>query len=226
MRQTMTESTSVLVGIAGASGAGKSRVARLLAEAFPGKAALVSEDWYCHDLSHLAWPARSECNVDHPDSIDHALLAQHLEMLREGKTALAPQYDYATFSRSAAVLQVEPRPLMLVEGIMVLSAAVLAPYFDLRIYVEAPLDLCLHRRLLRDQASRGLGVEHTLRQYTRTIRPMFHRYIEPARERADIVIGNEEGFEHEPSNLQAACARIGAALAAKSAGRREGAASI
>jgi uridine kinase len=112
-----------------------------------------------------------------------------------------PQYDYSTVSRLPTTRRIHPQLLIIVEGILVLASEVVRREFDLGIYVDAPLDLCLHRRLLRDESSRGLGVAHTLRQYPRTIRPMHERFIAPSMRHADMVVRNDGSPESLPDAI-------------------------
>ncbi|HEU5322602.1 MAG TPA: uridine kinase [Methylomirabilota bacterium] len=204
MRDEPGSRAEFVVGVAGPSGAGKSLVAELLSGLHAGRAAVLHEDAYCRDQSHVPWPERADVNMDHPEAIDHALLAAHIAALRQGPAVASPRYDYATFSRLPGAAPVAPRPLLVVEGLLVLSSDLVRGALDLGVYVDAPLDLCLHRRLTRDAAGRGLGVAHTLRQYPRTIRSMYTRFVEPSRIRADVVLSND-GTEHD---LRAAVARL------------------
>lgn len=203
---------SRIVAIAGASGSGKSAAATLLSGMFQVASLIVSEDWYCVDRSHLPWQQRADCNMDHPDAIEHTLLARHLEYLRQGESVDAPTYDYATRSRRPTTRRLDACPLIIVEGILLLSSEQLKPCFDLRLHVDAPLDLCLHRRLLRDRDERGIDFEQTLRLYTRNVRPMFKQFVEPARATADYVVMNDEGHERLLANLAGAHARLVALL--------------
>ncbi|MET0417091.1 MAG: uridine kinase [Actinoplanes sp.] len=190
-----------VVGVAGPTGAGKSLVADILAGPHGGDAVIVRADWYCHDQSATPWPQRADVNMDHPDAVEDTLLAAHLADLRGGRPVETPQYDYTTFTRLPATRRVHPARLVVVEGILVLASAAVRRELDLSVYVDAPLDLCLHRRLLRDESSRGLGVAHTLRQYPRTIRPMYERFIAPSEQHADVVVTNDGTPEALPGTL-------------------------
>ncbi|RGC68144.1 Uridine kinase [Micromonospora sp. MW-13] len=201
-----------VVGVAGPTGSGKSLVADILARDQPGDAFVVGADWYCRDQSAVPWPERADANMDHPDAIEDTLLAEHLAALRAGRPVESPQYDYATFSRLPATRRVHPHRLIVVEGILVLASEVVRRELDLRIYVDAPLDLCLHRRLLRDESSRGLGVAHTLRQYPRTIRPMFERFVGPSKRHADVVVHNDGPPESLPDAITGLRKRVRAML--------------
>jgi uridine kinase len=197
-----------VVGVGGPTGSGKSLVADILARDHPGDALVLPADWYCRDQSAVPWPERAEVNMDHPDSFDDLLLASHLAELRGGRPVEAPQYDYSTFSRLPVTHRVHPRRLLIVEGILVLASDPVLRQLDLRIYVDAPLDLCLHRRLLRDESSRGLGVAHTLRHYPRTIRPMYERFIAPSRKYADVIVHNQAAAGSLPAAIAGVRERV------------------
>jgi uridine kinase len=201
-----------VIGVAGPSGAGKSLVADLLAGDHPGDAIVLHADAYCRDQSATPWPDRADANMDHPDALEDRLLAGHIVDLRAGRPVESPQYDYSTFSRLPTTRRIHPRRLVIVEGILVLASEVVRHELDLGVYVDAPMDLCLHRRLLRDDSSRGLGVAHTLRQYPRTIRPMYERFVAPSIHHADVVVHNDGSPESLPDVLAGLRERVRARL--------------
>ncbi|MFN9945796.1 MAG: uridine kinase [Planctomycetota bacterium] len=183
------------IGIAGGSGSGKTSLARALVGMIgPRECAWLDHDSYYRDLAHLPPEVRAETNFDHPDSLDNALLARHVHELRHGRAVDRPNYDFATHSRTAATRRVEPRPLVVCEGILLLAVPELRDSFDLRVFVDAPADVRVLRRLQRDIAERGRTVDSVVHQYMQTVRPMHERFVEPARATADLVLD----WRHEP----------------------------
>lgn len=179
----------LLVGIAGGTGSGKSTLARRIAWAVgPERITVVTQDNYYHDLSELGFEARTKVNFDHPDSIDATLLCKHLSELRAGKAIEMPRYDFARHTRASGGSLVEPRPVILVEGILVFTWPEVAELLDVRIFVDAPSDIRLIRRMRRDIADRGRDVDSVLGQYQSTVRPMHEAYVAPSRALADLIV--------------------------------------
>lgn len=173
--------TPFVFGIAGGTASGKTTVARELAERTG--ALLVSHDRYYRDL------LRPElANFDHPEALETSLLVEHLGELRGGRAVALPTYDYATHRRTPTTERVSPRPVIVVEGILVLADAALRACFDLKVYVDAPDDVRLARRLRRDVRERGRTLEGVLDQYLATVRPMHLAHVEPSRAHADLVL--------------------------------------
>lgn len=186
---------SFSVAVAGGSGSGKTSLTRaLVGQLGHGHCAVLDHDSYYRDLSHLPLAVRAETNFDHPDSLDSALLARHIEDLRAGRPVERPIYDFATHSRRPETTRVEPRPIILCEGILLLAVPELRSAFDLRVYVDTPADVRALRRVQRDILERGRTVESVVHQYMTTVRPMHERFVEPARDTADLVLG----WQHPP----------------------------
>jgi uridine kinase len=182
-----------IVGIAGASGAGKSLLARLLFEQLSvGRSAsdigILNEDSYYRDRSDLTLAQLEKINYDHPDALEHDLLIEHLTELRLGRSVQVPQYNYALHNRSPETVTFVPPKLLILEGILILHVAALAERLDLRVFVDVPLDVCLTRRLRRDIQQRGRQLESVLRQYETSVRPMFFKFIDPSKSQADIIV--------------------------------------
>ena len=146
------------------------------------------EDSYYRARDDLSLEQRHHLNYDHPDAIEHSLLARHLTELRSGRTVPIPQYDYAVHNRKAETVPLAPVPVLVLEGILVLYDPRIRELLDLKIYVEAPLGECLARRLHRDLEQRQRSQASILRQFRRTVRPMFFQYIKPTRWYADLIV--------------------------------------
>lgn len=184
-----------MIGIAGASASGKTHFARaLLGEisaelAEPKGVALIEEDAYYRDRPDLSQAQRADVNYDHPDAFEHSLLLQHLQALRNGSAVEVPSYDFVTHRRSQDQLKLmQPARVLVAEGILLLSDEQLCAQFDLKIFVDTPLDICLLRRIKRDTNERGRHFNSVAEQYLKTVRPMYYQFIEPAKKRADLVI--------------------------------------
>ncbi len=173
----------MLVGIAGGTASGKTTIARHVVGALGARAALLSHDRYYRDV-----PEPRGFNYDHPDALDSARLVQNLDELRsQGQTEL-PVYDFASHRRQDRTERLHAPDVLVVEGILVLADPQLAERFDLRVYVHAPSDLRLARRLRRDLVERGRTAESVLDQYLATVRPMHERFVAPSRQRASLVL--------------------------------------
>ncbi|MGI9518828.1 MAG: uridine kinase, partial [Pirellulaceae bacterium] len=162
--------TTTIIGISGASGAGKSVLARhlhkrLIGDHELGHAQILHEDSYYRDRSDLSFEVRELINYDHPDALEHDLLVQHLQALRNGESVEVPQYDYATHNRRAETAQLDPVPVIILEGILILHDPRVREQLDLKIYVDVPLDTCLMRRLRRDTQQRSRTLDSVLAQY-------------------------------------------------------------
>ncbi|MBZ0152590.1 MAG: uridine kinase [Planctomycetes bacterium] len=188
------------VAIAGGSGSGKTSLTRALARALgEQQCAVLDHDSYYRDLSHLPFSARAATNFDHPESLENGLLADHLEELREGRAVTRPDYDFKTHTRLPSCHRIEPRPIILCEGILLLAVPELLRAFDLRVFVDTPADVRALRRVLRDIVERGRTVQSVVQQYLDSVRPMHEQFVEPARATADLVLG----WQHTPEQWAA-----------------------
>jgi uridine kinase len=182
----------VIVGIAGGSAAGKTTLARALAEDLGVERILhLQQDWYYRDLSHIEPGVRAACNFDHPEALEMRLLRQHLHSLRRGEAVRVPTYDFATHTRLGDWHLLVPQEVVLVEGTLILADPALRRLLDIRVYVDAPRETRLGRRLTRDVAERGRDVASCLEQHRRTVWPMHELYVEPSRRHADLVVLGE-----------------------------------
>jgi uridine kinase len=179
----------VLIGIAGASGSGKTLVARTLHDSLGSKQVLnLQEDSYYKDLAHLSFEQRTHFNFDHPDAFDHQLLFSQLSFLLNCQSVQQPVYDFTRHIRSAECKTVHSQPIIILEGILVLAIPEIRDLMNIRIFVDTPPDICFIRRLERDIQERGRTVESVIKQYQETVRPMFMQFIEPSKRYADIII--------------------------------------
>lgn len=179
----------VVIGIAGGSGSGKTTVLQHIIREFGSDPiAILDHDAYYRDLSHLSPEERSEFNFDHPDALETDLMREHLDRLIEGETIEKPVYDFTTHTRRNETETVQPRPVIIIEGILVLAESILEERMDIKIYVDAADDIRLMRRIRRDMQERGRSIEGILRQYERTVRPMHLEFVEPSKREADIII--------------------------------------
>jgi uridine kinase len=180
---------SLIVGIAGGTGSGKTTVAHKLASAMPaGRCVTIDHDAYYHDQGHLLPEERAKINYDHPASLDSSLLAWHLRELRGGRAVEVPTYDFATYTRCPETRVVEPARVIIVEGILVFTEPALREQMDIKIFVDTDPDIRLMRRIRRDLEQRGRTFSSVRDQYYATVRPMHLEYVEPTKRWADLII--------------------------------------
>jgi uridine kinase len=181
-----------VIGIAGASGSGKSTLASdLLAtlnRAEPDRAVALPLDAYYRDLSHLSFEQRDRMNFDHPDALELELVGAHLKALRSGSSVEVPVYDFSTHTRTTEFQSLPAADVVIVEGILALADPVLAALYDLTVFVDAPLDLCLARRIVRDQQERGRDEDSVKTFWFERVLPMFEAFVMPAKSLADVTV--------------------------------------
>ena len=178
-----------VVGIAGGSGSGKTTITRSLAEALSAdQVAVIEQDAYYRDLAHISYDERTKVNFDHPDSLELSLLATHVDTLCAGEAVDKPRYDFERHLRAPDTERVEPRPILLLEGILVLADVELRARMDLKIFVDTDADIRLIRRIRRDLEQRGRTFEQIRKQYYQTVRPMHLAFVEPSKRHADVII--------------------------------------
>ena len=181
----------LIIAISGASGSGKSLFTENLFNGFSAQGRPVQvlrEDHYYRAQDHLPMEAREKNNYDHPNAFEHELLKAHLQALREGQPIDYPHYCFKTHTRLPDTERLNPAPVIILEGIMLLARAGLLPLYDVKIFVDTPLDICLMRRMIRDIKERGRTIESVAKQYEETVKPMYHQFIEPSRFTADVVV--------------------------------------
>lgn len=180
---------SLVVGIAGGTGSGKTTVAEKLAAAMPqGRCVTIEHDAYYRDQGHLTPDERATINYDHPSALESSLLAEHLRTLRRGEPVDVPIYDFATHTRRAETRRVSPAPVIIVEGILVFCEASLREQMDVKIFVDTDPDIRLMRRIRRDLEVRGRTFSSVRDQYYATVRPMHIEYVEPTKRWADLIV--------------------------------------
>ena len=207
---SMEQPDPLVIGIAGGSGSGKTTVAQgILQRVGPDRIAFIQHDSYYKDLSGLPPTQRSEINFDHPNSLETELLIEHIASLRDGKPVDVPIYDFSTDSRTNQTFTIQPRNVIIVEGILIFTEAALRGMFDVKIFVDTDPDLRFIRRLERDISERGRSTESVIKQYLSTVRPMHLEFVEPSKRYADVIIP-EGGFNS--AALDMVVARIEALL--------------
>ncbi|MFZ5434538.1 MAG: uridine kinase [Calditrichota bacterium] len=180
---------SHLIGICGGSGSGKTLVARSVEAALgPGNVLLMEQDSYYRDLAHIPLEERHHVNFDHPAAFDNDLLILHLHELLAGRSVEMPEYDYTQHTRSQNVQEIQPRMVILLDGILVFEDARLRDLMDIRVYVDTDADIRLARRIRRDISERGRNLQAVLEQYEKQVRPMHEQFVEPFKRYADIII--------------------------------------
>lgn len=192
-----------IIGIAGGTGSGKTTVVRKIVEALPPHyVAVVPLDSYYNDTSEMTEDERQQINFDHPDAFDWTLLAEHLSRLRQGQAVEQPTYSYITCTRLEPTVHVEPREVILIEGIMALYDKKLRDLMDLKIFVDAGPDERLLRVIERDIAERGHPLEMLIGKYRNVLKPMHDEFIEPTKLYADIIIPNVGSNERAVAMMQ------------------------
>jgi uridine kinase len=191
----------VVIGVAGGSGSGKTSVVRAIYEHFQGHSILMLEqDYYYKDQSHLPFEERLKTNYDHPLAFDNDLLIEHLHKLLSYEPIEKPVYDYTLHTRSDEVIYVEPKDVIILEGILVLEDERLRNLMDIKVYVDTDADIRIIRRLQRDMNERGRTLESVIDQYVSVVRPMHNQFVEPTKRYADIIIP-EGGHNHVAIDL-------------------------
>ena len=179
----------LIIGIAGGTGCGKTTIVEQIIAQLPvDEVCVISQDSYYKDTSDLSYQDRVKINFDHPNSIDFALLLQHLKALREGESFEQPVYSFLEHNRTGETITTHPKKVVIVEGILILTQSEIRAMFDVNVFVHADSDERLIRRLKRDISERGRNMDEVLNRYQTTLKPMHQEFIEPTKEFADIII--------------------------------------
>lgn len=180
---------TIIIGISGPSASGKSLLANTIVnELGSDQVAVISEDSYYKDLGSMPFEQRAKINYDHPNSLDHDLLCQHLATLQRGGTVAVPCYDHTQHKRTEQAKTIGPHRIIVLEGILLFVETSLRELMDIRIFMDTPLDICLLRRMRRDIVERERSLESVLIQYQDTVRPMYFQFIDPSKRYADIIV--------------------------------------
>ena len=192
----MSKNRPVVIGIAGGSGSGKTSVTNSIYEVFKENSVVVIEqDYYYKDQSHLAFEERLATNYDHPLAFDTDLLIKHIDELLERRPIEKPVYNYAVHTRAEETILIEPKDVIILEGILVLEDKRLRDLMNIKLFVDTDGDLRIIRRLLRDINERGRTIDSVIDQYLNVVRPMHNQFIEPTKRYADVII--PEGGQNE-----------------------------
>ena len=178
----------LVIGIAGGSGSGKTTLMKNLVEQFGDHVTVVSHDNYYKRHDELTYEQRCLINYDEPAAFETDLMAKHLDLLKKGQAIACPVYDYTVHNRSDEVVQIVPRPVIIVEGILIFADEALRELMDIRIFVDTDADVRLCRRIKRDVNKRGRTLESVLAQYQQTVKPMHEKYVEPSKKHANLIV--------------------------------------
>jgi uridine kinase len=179
---------TLVLGIAGGTGSGKTTLMRALTQQFEGRIAVISHDNYYRAHDELTLQEREQLNYDHPDALETELLIDHILRLKAGQSIACPIYDYTLHNRSAETLEIAPKPVIVVEGILIFASETLCDLMDMKIFVDTDDDVRLARRIKRDVRKRGRSLESVITQYLTTVKPMHERFVQPSKKRADLVV--------------------------------------
>ena len=178
----------LVIGIAGGSGSGKTTLMKNLVEKFGDHVTVISHDNYYKRHDELTYEQRCLINYDEPAAFETDLMAKHLDLLKQGQAIECPVYDYTVHNRSDEVVKIEPRPVIIVEGILIFADEALRELMDIRIFVDTDADVRLCRRIKRDVNKRGRTLESVLTQYQDTVKPMHEQYVEPSKKYANLIV--------------------------------------
>lgn len=186
---------TILIGIAGGTGSGKTTLADKVVDSFGSdEVSILRHDSYYKRHDNMTYEERSMLNYDHPDAFDTELLCDHIRALKAGQSIQMPVYDYTIHNRSDRTLQVNPAPVIVLEGILIFAEASLCELMDIKVFVDTDADVRILRRIVRDVKDRGRSLDSVISQYLTTVKPMHEQFVEPSKRRADIII--PEGGEN------------------------------
>lgn len=186
---------TILIGIAGGTGSGKTTLADKLVESFGSdEVSILRHDNYYKRHDEMTYDERALLNYDHPDAFDTELLCEHIKMLKSGQAIEMPVYDYTVHNRSSEVIVVNPAPVIVLEGILIFAEPSLCELMDIKVFVDTDADVRILRRILRDVKERERSLDSVISQYLTTVKPMHEQFVEPSKRRADIII--PEGGEN------------------------------
>ncbi len=184
----MAQSGIIVIGVAGGTGSGKTTLVKALINRFGDNITVLSHDNYYKRHDELTYEERSRLNYDHPSAFDTDMMIEHLRMLKRGETIECPTYDYTIHNRAEAVLRVEPKKVIVVEGILIFENRELCSEMDIKIFVDADADVRLCRRIRRDVKKRGRTIDSVIEQYLTTVKPMHEQFVEPSKKNANLIV--------------------------------------
>ena len=184
----MSESNILVVGIAGGSGSGKTTLVSNLVSRFGDQVSIVHHDNYYRAHNDLTYEERTRLNYDCPEAFETEMMVEHLQLLRQGRSVHCPVYDFKVHNRSDETELIVPKPVILVEGILIFAEKALLDLMDIKVFVDTDADVRLARRVLRDVESRGRSVRSIVDQWQNTVKPMYEMYVEPSKKCADIIV--------------------------------------
>lgn len=179
---------TMIIGIAGGTGSGKTTLTNRLKERFGPDVSVVYHDNYYKAHDEMPYEERCKLNYDHPDAFDTDLMIEHIRQLKAGKPILCPVYDYTVHNRSAQTVEVQPTKVIIVEGILIFQNKDLRDLMDIKIFVDTDADVRILRRIVRDVRDRGRSLDSVVNQYLSTVKPMHEQFVEPSKRNADIII--------------------------------------
>lgn len=185
----------IIIGIAGGTGSGKSTLADNIKKEFANNITMLSHDFYYKDHPNLSFEERVKLNYDHPDSIETSLLIEHLKKLKNGETIYRPNYSFVEHKREETTVEVVPKKVIILDGILIFENKELRDMMDIKIFVDTDADIRFIRRLLRDVEQRGRTLNSVVSQYCTTVKPMHEQFVEPSKKFADIIV--PEGGHNE-----------------------------
>lgn len=185
---------TLVIGIAGGTGSGKTTLTRKISEIFGKDVSVIYHDNYYKAHDEMPFEERKQLNYDHPDAFDTDLMVKHIDMLCQGQTVECPMYDYTQHTRAKETVIIKPAKILLVEGILIFQSKELTDRMNIKIYVDTDADVRILRRIVRDVKKRGRDLDSVITQYLTTVKPMHEQFVEPSKKRADIII--PEGGEN------------------------------
>lgn len=185
--------STIVIGMAGGTGSGKTTLAYKLKEAFQDDIVMLSHDYYYKSNSNLPFEERIKLSYDHPNAFDTDLLIEHIKMLKQGEAIAHPVYSFVEYTRLKEKVETKPAKVIIIEGLLIFENKELCDLMDIKVFVDTDADVRILRRLVRDVKERGRDMDSVVNQYLNTVKPMHEQFVEPSKKRADIII-SEGGF--------------------------------
>lgn len=184
----MAQSGIIVIGVAGGTGSGKTTLVKALINRFGDNITVLSHDNYYKRHDDMTYEERSKLNYDHPSAFDTDMMIEHLRLLKQGQAIECPTYDYTIYNRADEVLRIEPKKVIVVEGILIFENRALCEEMDIKIFVDTDADVRLCRRIRRDVKKRGRTIDSVIEQYLTTVKPMHEQFVEPSKKNANLIV--------------------------------------